>query len=564
MADIDFKIEFQGFNEGLSPLAHLDSKTYIGNKGQASEMKADIISSPGFITQSPLLVDLVNGTEKGVVDQLIRFILDRPTAANVTYGLGTSKLFRISSDTVDLGSRLSSISPSASPSKSVSLSPSVSKSPSISPSTSPSVSVSPSGSGSKSPSISPSVSPSVSVSPSPSPSTSPSVSISPSKSPSVSPSVSVSPSISPSVSPSTLPSWPQTVTSMIEGESLVRLGTNLYGFYNKTTGGDIFKMPLNTEVIDASWGSTNDSPALQKSLHPVAAKEDIMVFGNGRYAGVYIDGGTLDTQKLDFGEGKRGQVYIYDGSAISNILSDEVGVGDQNIGFLYVLNGIVYVAYDDTSSNGFTIGWLQGRQLKPLRYFSGSLPDHRQKALYKNTIIFNSSTEIMSMGASVEQLPLQISTLADGGHPILGGIASPFGVPMIASSDNGANHRIAKFSGFSTNSNWKSVFVDLTNDRMLGKVHTIIVSTKVLGSGARCDLKLEGNQGIQTKDDDDNLLYESSEFEISGSGKSRHVFISVDMQAVEDIRLVLNYAKGSTERACPIRKVVALGNFVER
>ncbi len=373
---------------------------------------------------------------------------------------------------------------------------------------------------------------------------------------------------------------------MINGESLIRLGDNLYGFYNKTSDGDIFKMPLNTEVIDSSWGSTEFSPALQKSLHPVAAKEDIFVFGNGRYAGVYINGGALDSQKLDFGEGsevadvvfhsnswwiavnygegKRSQIYLYDPSAISNILSDETGVGDQKIGFLYIFNGIVYVAYDDASSDGFNIGWLQGRQIKFLRAFSGSLPDHRQKALYKNTILFTSSTEIMSMGASVEQLPLQISTLADGGHPILGGIASPFGTPMIASSDNGANHRIAKFNGFSTNSNWKSVFVDLTSGKDLGKIQTIIVNTKVLGSGARCDLKLEGNQAAQDADGNGDLLYESSELTIETSGKSRHVFNSVDMQAVEDFRLVLSYANGNTERACPIRKVTVLGNFVER
>lgn len=89
-----------------------------------------------------------------------------------------------------------SVSPSASPSKS----PSVSVSPSGSPSVSPSVSVSPSGSPSTSPSAS--VSPSVSVSPSASASVSPSVSVSPSASASTSPSVSVSPSGSPSVSPS--------------------------------------------------------------------------------------------------------------------------------------------------------------------------------------------------------------------------------------------------------------------------------------------------------------------------------------------------------------------------
>ena len=97
MADTDFRIEFEGFNEGLSPLAHLDSKTFVGNKGQASEMKADIISNPGFLTQSPALADLTNGNQDGVVDELIRFILDRPTEANTTFAIGTTKLFRLSS-----------------------------------------------------------------------------------------------------------------------------------------------------------------------------------------------------------------------------------------------------------------------------------------------------------------------------------------------------------------------------------------------------------------------------------------------------------------------------------
>lgn len=543
MADIDFEIEFSRFNEGQAPLAHIDTKTYIGSNGQSSEMKADVISNPSFIEQSPALSDLTNGNDNGVVDELIRFILDRPTAPNVTFAIGTTKLFRLSADEVDSGSRLSSLSPSLSPSISPSVSPSASISPSVSPSP-----------GSTSPSVSPSVSLSPSISPSPSPSTS------------------VSPSVSPS--PAT-PSWPQTIPNMIEGESVIRLKANLYGFYNTLSGGDILKMKLDNEVIDSTWGSVNDQ-TLENAPHPVAAKEDVMVFGNGRYVGVYVEGlSVLNVQKLDFGEGsevadvvfhsniwwiavnygegKRGQVYLYDGSAISTILSDEAGVGDQKIGFLYVMNGIVYVAYDDNSSDGFTIGWLSGRQIKPLRYFSGSLPDHRQKALYKNTIIFASGVNILSVGSTVEQLPIQVSTLADGGYSEIGGVASPFGVPMVASTD-GTNHRIAKFGGYSVDSNWKSVFVDITSGRMLGKVHTVIVQTKALVGNARCDVKIEGNQGA----------IESSEFAIQTADKTRHVFRNIDLQAAEDIRVVLDYANGDTTNTCPIRKVSVLGNFVER
>lgn len=475
--DYDWGITLKDFSDGLGPLAHVDSKTFTGSKGQASAMTSDIISNPGFIQQSPGLANLTNGTQAGVVSELIRFILDKPTATDTTFAIGSTKLFKLSSTAVSSGGS---------------------------------------------------------------------------------------------------PSWPQTITGMTQGESVIRLKANLYGFYNKSSGGDILKMPLSTEVIDDTWGSVTDA-ALQDTLHPVAAKEDIMVFGNGRYVGVYVEGSaTLDVQKLDFGEGaevadivfnsnvwyiavnygegRRGQVYLYDGSATSNILSDEAGLGSQNIGFLFVHNGIVYVAYQDNSSGAFAIGWMSGRQLKPLRYFAGSLPDHRQKTLYKNTILFISGGDIFSCGAPVEQLPIQISTLADAGYSTVGGLATPFGTPMVASTDGSTNYRLAQFSGFSTSSNWKSLSLDITDGRKLGKVTAIIVTIKTLGANARMDISLEGNQGAKT----------SSSFSVTGTGLTRKVLKGIDMAACEDVRVVVDYTNGDASNTCPIRKIELLGKFVER
>lgn len=477
MSDTDFVIEFDQFNEGFAPLAHLDNKTFFGNRGQASEMLADVISLPGYITQSPSYANLTNGSQAGVVDQLIRQILDRPVSANVTYGVGTTKLFKITPTEVVSGGT---------------------------------------------------------------------------------------------------PSWPQTITGMTSGESVIRLKANVFVFYNKSSGGDIAAMPLATEVIDPDWGSTTDE-ALENAPHPSAVKEDIMIFGNGRYLGVYVEGlALLDVKKLDFGEGaevsdvgfhanswwvsvnygegKRGQIYMYDGSAISNILSDETGVGDQRIGFLYVLNGNIFVAFDDKSSDGFSIGWLSGRTIKPLRYFTGSLPDHRQKALYKNTILFVSDDNIWSSGAPVEQLPIQISKIATGGLATVGAIASPFGVPLVASSDTTTNHQLAKFAGYSTASNWKSIVVDITSARLLGKINTVLVATTALGANAKAEIVIEGNQGALT----------SSALSVTGTNKTRHVFRSIDLAACEDVRVVVSYTNGSATNPCPIRKIVLLGNFVER
>lgn len=479
MADLDFKIDFDSFNEGLSPLAHIDSKTFTGNKGQASEMKANILSLPAYVQQSPALADLTNGNQAGVVDQLIRFILDKPISASLTYAVGTTKLFKMSPTVVATGGT---------------------------------------------------------------------------------------------------PSWPQTITNMASGESVIRLGDNLFIFYNTSTVGDIAVMPLATEAIDPDWGSATDQ-ALEKAVHPCASKEDILVFGNGRYLGVYIEGAALlNVQKLDFGEGaevadvqfynnmwyvsvnfgegRRSQIFLYDAAALSNQLSDEVAVGNQRIGFTFVVNGVFYIAYEDKTTGFFAIGWLNGRQITPLRYFVGTLPNHRQKTLYMNTILFLSGSNILSCGSVISQLPIQLSILADGGLATLGGIAAPFGIPIIASTNGTDTHRLAQFSGLSTDSIYKTVFVDTTYARMLGNISTVIVLTKPLAAGAKAEIYLEGNQG------ESGTI--TNALEVTGENKTRHVFKTINLKAVEDVRCIINYANGSTSVNCPIRKIILLGNYTER
>lgn len=475
--DLDFNIIIDDFNEGMSPLAHIDSDTFYGNSGQASSMVADVISKPKFLTQSPDLSDLTNGNQAGVVDQLIRFILDKPTDSDTTYAIGTTKLFKLSSTAVQDGGS---------------------------------------------------------------------------------------------------PSFPQTISGMTSGESLIRLKANLYGFYNKASGGDILKMPLSSETVDSTWGSTSDA-ALESAPHPCAAKEDIMVFGNGRYLGVYIEGSsTLDVQKLDFGEGaevvdvvfnsnvfwiavnsgegKRSQIYLYDGSALSNLLSDEAGVGDQQIGFLYVKDAIIYVCYEDITSDGYIIGYIDGRQVKPIRYFSGSLPNHRQKALYKNNIIFASSGNILASGAIIDQLEYQISTLADGGHDTIGAVASPFGTPLVSSTDGSTNHRVAKFSGYSTSSSWSSKLFDTTSGKYLAKVHTVIVRTKPLHADASASIVLKGDHDSET----------SNTLTVEGENKSRHIFKTINLPSVEDLRVEVSWSGGDATNDCPIRSIEVECGYTER
>src|SRR3990167_11091719 len=86
---------FSKFYLGFSPTAHLNSLTEHGNGGHASAMANVDILDPTHITQGPALANLTNGTQAGVVSELINFIMDKAVAADVTYGIGATKLFKI-------------------------------------------------------------------------------------------------------------------------------------------------------------------------------------------------------------------------------------------------------------------------------------------------------------------------------------------------------------------------------------------------------------------------------------------------------------------------------------
>jgi len=479
MADSTFNLTFSKFYQGFSPLAHLNSLTPSGNAGHASVMtNCDVLSD--LLTQGPALTNLTNGTQAGVVSELINFIMDKAVADDTTYGIGPTKLFKISSTTVASGGT---------------------------------------------------------------------------------------------------PSWPRTITNCTDGESVINMGGKLYYLYNTSTAGDIGRYDLSAEFIDA-WGSTTPTgfAALQKANHPSASKEDLILFGNGRYLGTYIgDSTTLAPAKLDFGSGTSvddvifhanqwiiavnsgitgtnrtiGQVYIYDGGALSSILSDEAGVGFQRIGWLYELNGIVYIAYQDLSSTGgYKIGYLAGRQIKPLGYFTGSLPNFAQKTLFKGTILFVSSGLIYSAGAIIDEFPFQISQLADGGYATVGALAAPFGTPMVASTES-TNFKLAKFSGYDVSCSWKSIIIPTVSGRYKGYVDEIVVLTKTLGASARCDLTIEADQATST----------STTQQITGTSKRKHIFNNFGLITLEDFRIALSWANGNASNDCAIREIQVFGHY---
>lgn len=377
-------------------------------------------------------------------------------------------------------------------------------------------------------------------------------------------------------------SWPHAITSAVAGSSVHPLRGKLFYFFNKAGAGEIGKYDLASTFVD-NWGSTvpTGAAALQVADHPVASKQDIMIFGNGRYLGTYIDTTTtLAPQKLDFGtdaavadtafhanqwwiavnmgtgvagDRQSASIFLYDPSAITTLLSDEIAVGAQKIGFILPIEGVMYVAYQDiSSSGGFCIGYVNGRGIKPLRYFTGTLPTFAQKTLYENTIAFISNGKVYSLGASVETMPVQLSQLASGGFTTVGALAAPFGMPMVASTQS-TSFKLAKFSGFDVNATWRSIVIGLAQANALGFIDRIVVLVSTLGTGARCDLIIEGDQASKT----------GSTNQITGSGKRRFVFNNTGLTTLEDFRVFLNWANGSTTNPVKIRSIQVQGHFTE-
>src|SRR3990167_2341236 len=98
--DNTWTIELSKFYQGFAPLAYNNSLTEIGGGGHASSMIDMDIINGDYLTQGAALSNLTNGTQAGVVTELIEFIMDKAVASDVTYAMGTSKLFKLSSTTV--------------------------------------------------------------------------------------------------------------------------------------------------------------------------------------------------------------------------------------------------------------------------------------------------------------------------------------------------------------------------------------------------------------------------------------------------------------------------------
>jgi len=100
MADGKWKITIKAPFEGFAPAYWANSYPSYGRINQAGAMQNADITDPVKITQGPGLSNLTNGTQAGAVTTNLAHILNVPSSAGVSWGIGGNKLYKIATSTV--------------------------------------------------------------------------------------------------------------------------------------------------------------------------------------------------------------------------------------------------------------------------------------------------------------------------------------------------------------------------------------------------------------------------------------------------------------------------------
>ena len=366
------------------------------------------------------------------------------------------------------------------------------------------------------------------------------------------------------------------------GEDVIKFGTSLYYTYNHSgSAGDIGKF-TSPSTFDDDWGSTvpSGAGALENAPHQIvgggSTGNGIMYFANGRYIGDY-DGTTFDRQALDLPTGSEIQsiawmqdrlwaatnkttltgsnknfasIYVWDGTTDS--WESEIPLMGT-VGALHVKNGVLYVFYQDlTNTGGYKLAYVNGSSVVDLANFTGSLPAFYQVEDYKDFLIWNSNGSVWAYGAGDKDLPPRLFQFADGGYATVGGIAAPFGTPMIASFDGASAYRLAKFSGYDVNSTWKSLMFDITGNGRQSTIDGIRFNFDTLATGARVDWSLVNTQGI--------TLY-SDIISFSKLGAVTTTYYPINGKKTDNFRIQLDYSNGDTTNTVKVKTIKTHGSI---
>lgn len=354
-------------------------------------------------------------------------------------------------------------------------------------------------------------------------------------------------------------------------------GAIYYSYNHSGSGGDVGKYDLTRDAdadFDDDYMSTVPTGAAALTNNPhqlcVGGNDFLYIADGARVAS--FDGTTLIGTDLDLptnsvvsslvwtanqlwiatnrpnitGTNKPvGSIYIWNG--VDSSWSDEIRVSGR-ISALFVKDGIIYVFYEDLSGY-YKIGYINGNYVQELGTFSGGLPAYYQITTYKNFIIFNSNGLIFAYGSISPKLPAMLFQLADGGYATVGCVKNPFGTPLIAST-TASNYQIAKFSGYDTACNWKSLFFDVSGDGKESQIDKVKFNFESLATNVRVDWTLRNNKGTALST---GLISNSAD----GAITQKIVWPSC---VCENFRLELDWTNGNTTNDLRIKNIVIYGH----
>ncbi len=380
--------------------------------------------------------------------------------------------------------------------------------------------------------------------------------------------------------------YPMTIDkATVTGETatdIIAYQGNIYVFYNHSgSAGDIAKLTVSTDTLDADFGSTvpTNAEALTSAPHyAIIGGDDVMYFTNGIYVG-YYNGTTLETQGLDFHTDSQTNAITWNNNRVqvgvvrpnvsgSNFNQSAVytwnGVsssweGDPieipgKIGALYTKNGITYIWYQDAIGTGaYVFGYISGLQIKPIMRYDGSLPTQTQVGEINGFLMWVSNNKVMLWGSGDENVPTRLFQYMSGISATIGGIAAPFGELMVASY-TGSSYNLGKESGYSTSSTYKTIVLPFAQTKGKVSIDMIKVVTEQMSAGAALDITLEYDQGKSTKS--------CTQIAYSTTNKIIHKILSKGIQCY-DARLAFSWASGSSSNPVKVREVVLSGRIID-
>lgn len=375
--------------------------------------------------------------------------------------------------------------------------------------------------------------------------------------------------------------WPLSITggTYQVADDLIYYKSNIYVFWNDTgTEGEIAKVDISGETIDPDWGSTVPTGAahLEDAPHyAINGGDDVVYITNGQYVAT-LEGTTLTVQGIDFwtdaetvsvtwnrnrvliavnrpnvtgSNFNESGIYTWNGVS-SSWEGDPIEVSGE-IGALYTKNGVTFVWWKDgISTGGYQFGYISGTQLVPLRRYYGSLPNQAQVGEYKGFIAWVSSNAVYMWGARDQGLPVKLFQYMSGLHATIGAFASPFGTLLISSHDGSTQYSLAKASGYTTSSTWKTIAFKMNGPGFKAEIDLIQVETETLGTGAKADFTLTYDKAASSK-----ALTQITSGTI-------HKILNRGPQ-LEDFRLDLSFANGSTVNPCKIRSIMISGRWIK-